>query len=127
MRTIKDLTIKDKAAVLYKHYMDNYCENDFCFDNGKLREKIKDHLNSLSLSADEMEMICKEITVHVNHGTDYDNLVLEFTDGTPLFFQVSDMYDYDGDTVDEYDEPYHWIDVGLFFVNYAETNFDDLT
>ena len=86
MRTIKDLTIKDKAAVLYKHYMDNYCENDFCFDNGKLREKIKDHLNSLSLSADEMEMICKEITVHVNHGTDYDNLVLEFTDGTPLFF-----------------------------------------
>ena len=31
------------------------------------------------------------------------------------------------DTVDEYDEPYHWIDVGLFFVNYAETNFDDLT
>lgn len=123
MRTIKDLTVKDKGAVLYKYYIDHYCENDFCFDNGELRKKIKKHLDSLSLSADEMEMICKEITVHVNHGTDYDDLVLKFTDGTPLFFQVSDMYDYDGDTVDEYDEPYHWIDVGLFFCKLCRNKF----
>lgn len=40
MRTIKDLTVKDKGAVLYKCYIDHYCENDFCFDNGELLLKI---------------------------------------------------------------------------------------
>lgn len=124
-----NLSQKDMASILYVYYLDNYCENDFNFDNGKFKTKINEHYNNLKnkLSDEDLEKIENQIRVIDKEGTNYDWLKITHPNMENLFLQVTSMIDYDGNKVNGYLGNSEWCDVGIFFVDYnAIEEFDDL-
>ena len=117
---------KDIASILYCHYLDNYCQDDFSFDEGKTRQEIEEHYESLALSNDQKEEIEKHIIVNEEEGTDYDVLNFKYDDMPDLFLQVTSLIDYKGHKVDGYKGNTQWADVGMFFVDYNDIEFDEL-
>lgn len=127
MRELLDFTVQDLGAILYQHYLDNYCEDDFSFDNGKLRKEIKRHLNSIKLTDDELDVIEDKIILNEEDGTDYETLNFKFKEVPKLFLQVTSMFDYNGTCCsEEYNGRSQWADVGMFFYDYKDYNFQDL-
>lgn len=122
------LSQKDIASILYKYYLDNYCEDDFSFDKGKLKELIEIHYNKLikNLSEEELNTIKHNIKVYTKEGSDYDSLVFKYIDMPDLFLQVTSLIDYNGDKVNGYTGDNNYADVGMFFVNYSDVDFNDL-
>lgn len=128
MRDVKDFTMKDLGAILYCHYIDNYMEDDFSFDKGKMRNKVEKHYDSLLLTDDEKGNIDKKIKVCTTEGTDYDSYELEFKEVPNFFLQVTSMFDYDGKRCSrKYKGDSDWCDVGIFFVDYCDKDFDELS
>lgn len=123
------LTQKEIGAILYVYYINNYCEDDFSYDNGETLAKVNSYYNKLTekYGEDTIEEIEDNIKISENEGTDYDWLKFTYKDHPELFLQVTAMFDYDGNPADGYDGDYNWIDVGMFFVNYKDVDFDDLS
>lgn len=126
MRTIKDYSKKDLAAVLYMHYLDNYCEDDFSFDKGKMRRKVEAHFNSLNLSDEEFADIEENIRCKEAEGTDYNSLEFTIKGVSNFFLQVTSMFDYDGKCcTTKYKGSAEYCDTGLFFINYQSVDIFD--
>lgn len=123
---INDLSQKDIGALLYVYYLENELEDDFSFDDGSTREKVEKHYNKLGLENEEIDEIFNKIVVSDQEGTNYDWLKIFYLDRPELFLQVTSMIDYDGESVDGYTGDASWADVGMFFVDYKDTDFDDL-
>lgn len=123
------LTQKDIGAILYIYYINNYCEDDFSYDNGETFAKVKSYYNKLTkkYGNDTIKEIEDNIKVSENEGTDYDWLKFTYKDHPELFLQVTAMFDYDDNPADGYDGDYNWVDSGMFFVNYKDVDFDDLS
>ena len=121
------LTQKDIGALLYVYYLENVLEDDFSFDGGSTREKIEKYYDKLGLENEEVDEIFSKIIVSDQEGTDYDWLKIFYPDKPELFLQVTSMFDYDGEPVDGYTGDASWADVGMFFVDYEDIDFDDLS
>lgn len=126
MRELKDFSKKDLGAVLYQYYLDNYCEDDFSFDEGKMRKQVEEHLNNLNLSEEEQDYLEDNINEWEEEGTDYDTLCFEFEDIPDFFLQVTALISYKGHRAGNYEGNCQWGDTGLFFVNYDDCDFEDL-
>lgn len=125
MRDIKDFNKKDLGAILYCHYIDNYMEDDFSFDKGKMRDKVETHYDSLLLTDEEKGNIDKKIKCYMLEGTDYDSYEFKFKEVPNFFLQVTSMFDYDGKCcTKKYKGDSQWCDVGMFFVDYTDCDFD---
>lgn len=123
------LSKKDLGCILYCHYIDNYMKDDFSFDNGKLRKEITSHYEKLKekFSEEELNEIKGKIKCFSKEGTDYDSYEFKFDDVPNFFLQVTSMFDYHGNCCsNKYKGQSQWCDVGMFFVNYADCNFEDL-
>lgn len=122
------LSQKEIGTILYQYYLDNYCETDFSFDKGELRKEITNNYKNIveKLSEEELEEIEENINVIDNEGTDYDSMNFTYSDCPELFLQITSMIDYDGNSPDGYSEDKMWADVGMFFVNYEDVEYDDL-
>lgn len=121
MVNIKNLSNKELAAVLYVYYLENYCQSDFSFDNGKLRKEIEKYYNSLPSEIKDIEEL---IQVYDCEGTDYDSYEFSFKDRPELFLQVTSLVDYDGNSPEGYDGSGAWADVGMFWENGEVCDFD---
>lgn len=119
---------KEIGAILYLYYMDNYCEDEFNFDNGEELNKIKAYYNKMKskYKEEEIEKIKEEIRVYEKSGTDYDVLEFVYEEMSDLMLQVTSLIDYDGNKVSGYTGDYQWADVGMFFIDYTNVLFDDL-
>lgn len=126
MRELKDFSKKDLGAVLYQYYLDNYCEDDFSFDEGRMRKQVEEHLNNLDLSEEEQDYLEDNINEWEEEGTNYDTLNFVFKDIPDFFLQVTALINYEGHRAGNYEGNCQWGDTGLFFVNYDDCDFEDL-
>lgn len=121
------MTKKDIASILYMYYIDKFLEDDFSFDKGKTREKVKSHYDKLrSEHGDEVDEIRNNINVSEDEGTDYDVMYFSYDKCPEVILQVTSMIDYDGNSPEGYTGDSDWCDVGLFMVDYNVVDFDDL-
>lgn len=125
---MQKLNQKDVAAILYMYYMNNYCEDDFSFDKGKLKELIESYYNKLTknLSEEDLNIITHNIKVYNQEGSDYDSLIIKYIDMPDLFLQVTSLIDYNGNKVNGYNGDSKYADVSMFFVDYIDVDFNDL-
>lgn len=128
MEQINHLSKKDLGAILYSYYLENYCEDDFSFDNGKTRKEIEERYAELEkrFTSEELNELEKDIVCYAPEGTDYDSLEFSFRSIPELLLQVTSLIDYDGCRVDGYDRFSSFADVGIFFVDNDMCDFDDL-
>lgn len=127
MRTINDFTKKDLAAIMYKHYLKNCCEDDFSFDNGKIRKQIENHYKSLNLSDEELHLVISNIWSSMEKGSDYDALYFRVKGlNDDFFLQVTSLIDYKGRRAGNYAGNCKWADVGMFWDGYVSVNFNDI-
>lgn len=117
---------KDVAAILYMYYINNYLENDFCYDNGDLRGKVKSHYKNLAISEDELEEIESNIDVYENEGSDSDWLEIVYTEMDEVVLQVNAVIDYDNKPVEGYTGTDKYADTGVFYLDDCPVEFDDL-
>ena len=122
------MTIKDIGAILYMYYIDNYCEDEFSFDNGETLNKVKSHYEKITeqYGEDIIEKIENEIEFEELEGTDYDWMMFYLDKVSNLFLQVTCMFDYSGEPATGYTGDYDWVDVGMFFLNNKNIAFEDL-
>ena len=126
MREIKDFSKKDLAAIMYIYYLKNYCEDDFSFDNGKTRKAIENHYESLDLNSEELNNVVSNIYVTMEEGTDYDALYFRIKGLEDDFFlQVTSLIDYHNKRAGGYKGNSKWADVGMFWTNYDDYDFED--
>ena len=119
-------TEKQIAAILYMYYIDNYCETDFSFDNGELRDIITRYYNNMNLSDENLAEIKSNITMTEEEGSDYMYLKFNFSEMKDLVFQVTSLIDFKGNRVDGYNGNAKYADVGLFFKDYVDMDFNEL-
>ena len=126
---INELNKKDLGCILYCFYIDNYMEDDFSFDNGKVRKQIELHYEKLKekYTEEELKEIEGKIKCYMPEGTDYDSYEFEFEEIPDFFLQVTSMFDYKGKRCNKkYKGDSQWCDVGMFFVDYIDYSFEDL-
>lgn len=122
------LSTKDYATIIYMHYLENVCQDEFSFDHGKTRKKIEKHYKKLQKKLPETKLknIKKKIKCYSEEGTNYLSLNFKIKELPSFFLQVTSMMDYDGIRVGNYKGNCQWADVGMFFIDYTTYNFDDL-
>lgn len=120
---------KEIGAILYMYYINNYCEDEFSFDNGTTLGKVKAYYKKVveKYGEEKVEEIEGNIKLREPEGTDYESMEFYYKDKPNLFLQVTSMFDYDGEPVDGYTGDCNWADVGMFFVDYCDCEFDDLS
>ena len=67
---MNELSKKDLGCIMYCNYIDNYMEDDFSFDKGKMRKQIETHYEKLQEKYTEEEL--KEIA---NKIKEYDIII----------------------------------------------------
>jgi len=127
VKTIKDFAKKDLAAIMYVHYLKNVCEDNFSFDKGKTRKEIEKHYKSLSLTNDELNGIISKITSSMEEGTDYDAMYFRIKGlDDDFFLQITSLIDYHGKRAGNYKGNCKWADVGMFWNDGTDCDFEDL-
>ncbi|MEE3344709.1 MAG: hypothetical protein VZS44_11485 [Bacilli bacterium] len=123
------MTTKEIGTILYMYYMNNYCEDEFSFDKGKTFSKVKSYYKKMKEKYGEetIKDIENEIKVREPEGTDYDSMEFYHPNKSDMFFQVTSMYDYDDKPAKKGYTGGDWADVGMFFINYSDCDFDDLS
>jgi len=107
------------------YYINKYCEDDFSFDKGELRAAINAYYNKIN---DEVKkQVENDIKVFESEGSDYNSLMLKYRDMPNLFLQVTSMYNFDGKPAKRGYKGGALADVGMFFVDYTNREFDDLS
>ena len=119
---------KEIGTMLYMYYMNNYCEDTFSFDNGETFNKVKAYYNKIKEKYSEEEIRDAESTVKIREleGTDYDYMEFYYEEVPEIVFQVTAMFDYDNNPVEGYTGDSNWADVGIFFVDGYDCEFDNL-
>lgn len=122
------LSQKEIGAILYNHYMKNYCQSYFSFDEGRTRAEIIAVYEEItnSYSSEELDEIEDNIEVTYHEGMDYDYMEFRHPDYSNMFLQVTSLIDYNGDKPEGYTDDEEWADVGMFFVDYEDVDFTDL-
>lgn len=123
------MTTKEIGTILYMFYMNNYCEDEFSFDKGKTFSKVKAFYKKMieKYGEETIENIKNGIKVRHPEGTDYESMEFYHPDKPDMFLQVTSMYDFDGKPAKKGYTGGDWADVGMFFINYSDCDFDDLS
>ena len=127
LKTLSNFAKKDLAAIMYMHYLKNVCEDDFSFDKGKTRKEIENHYKSLKLSEEELNSITSNILFSMEEGTDYDALYFRIKGlDDDFFLLVTFLIDYKGHRAGNYKGNCKWADVGMFWNEGEDCDFEDL-
>ena len=69
---------KEIGAILYMYYINNYCEDEFSFDNGTTLGKVKAYYKKVveKYGEEKVEEIEGNIKLREPEGTDYESMDL---------------------------------------------------